>query len=325
MSKESEYRISSELQPRDSDVSYDLGQALSAVVSLRARIPDDAFTAGVLGTDRTGHGVLIDASGLIVTIGYVVTEADDIWVVTNDGKAVPGHLVGYDYESGFGLVQALGRLSVPIMPLGDSARVTVGGQLILAGYGGRTQALKTQVVARHEFAGYWEYVLEDALFTAPPHPNWGGAALIGADGRLVGIGSLYINDIVPSIPDIEGNLSVPIDLLKPIMDELQRFGRTLKPARPWLGMFATEAEGGLIVAGTYDAAPAAQAGLRAGDVITEVAGSHPESLASLFRAVWAVGTAGCTVPLRVERDGKTKSINVASVDRRDFWKAPRVH
>lgn len=325
MSEDSAPRIPVELQPQPDDVDYDLAAALGAVVSLRARVPEDAFTASVLGTERAGHGVLINDSGLIVTIGYLVTEADEVWIITGQGQAVAGHLVGYDYESGLGLVQALGRLDVPAMALGDAGTMRVGDALVLAGHGGAAHSLKVNLAARREFAGYWEYLLDDALFTAPPHPSWGGAALIAPDGRLAGIGSLYIDEVVPELPDIDGNLSVPINLLEPIMDELLRYGRTLKPARPWLGMFVSEADGRLVVAGLYQNAPAARAGVNAGDVVVAAAGREPRDLAGLFRTVWSLGSAGCIVPLSIERDEELITLEVHSVDRREFWKPPELH
>ena len=318
-------RIPLKLQPTAQDVAYDLAAALGAVVSLRARAPEDAFTASVLGTERAGHGVVINDSGLIATIGYLVTEAEEIWIVTASGQAVAGHLIGYDYETGFGLVQALGRLDCPVMALGDARELNVGDALVMAGCGGRKHAIRVHVAARREFAGYWEYVLDDAIFTAPPHPSWGGAALIATDGRLAGIGSLYIDNIVPELPDIEGNLSVPVNLLEPILEELLLYGRTLKPARPWLGLFVSELDRRLVVAGMYDDAPAARAGLVAGDVVRTVGGVRPSDLAGLFRAVWAVGTAGASIPLEIEREEKIVEVTVESVDRRDFWKQPHLH
>lgn len=325
MSDEQDNRIPPELQPRPQDVDYDLEAALASVVSLRAQIPEDAFTASVLGTERAGHGVVIGDTGLVVTIGYLVTEADSIWIVTASGLAVAGHLVGYDYETGFGLVQALGRLDCPVMALGESGALAVGDELVVAGFGGASESLKAHLAARREFAGYWEYVLDDALFTAPPHPNWGGAALIGPDGRLCGIGSLYVDHVVPEMPDIDGNLHVPVDLLKPILDELLRYGRTLKTPRPWLGMFVSQVNDRFMVAGVYKDAPAEQAGVRAGDVVLDIGGRTADDLAGLFRGMWSVGAAGCAIPLRLERDGETIELVVPSVDRREFWKAPDLH
>lgn len=325
MSDESDPQIPRELTPRPADVSYDLDATLSAVVSLRAEIPEDAFTAPILGTERAGHGVLIGGDGLIVTIGYLVTEANRIWIVSQAGRAVPGDVIGYDYESGLGLVQALGSLDTAPMALGSVRDLRIHDDVILAGYGGRGQALKTRIAARREFAGYWEYVLDEAIFTAPPHPSWGGAALIGPDGKLCGIGSLYIDQVHPDFPEQDGNLSVPIDLLKPIMDDLMRYGRTLKPPRPWLGMFVSEAQNRLIVAGLYQDAPAAQSDIRTGDLVIGVAGNPVTGLANLFRSVWACGDAGIEIPLTLERDGTVLDVQIKSVDRRHFWRSPDLH
>ena len=325
MSESAEPHIPVELRPRPADVDYDLNRALDAVVSLRARIPEDAFTASILGTERAGHGVVINERGLVVTIGYLITEASEIWLIANNGRAIAGDVVGYDYETGFGLIQALGALDTPALTLGSTRDLPLHEEVVVAGHGGRSHALKARVAAKREFAGYWEYVLDEALFTTPPHPNWGGTAVIGPDGRLCAIGSLFIDQILPELAPLEGNMNVPIDLLLPIMQELMTYGRTLKPARPWLGMFVSEAKNRLVVAGVYNDAPAAEARLRAGDVVLAVAGKRVSELATMFRAVWAYGTAGSEIPLTVQRDGKTFELNIQSVDRRDFWRAPDLH
>jgi S1-C subfamily serine protease len=325
MSEQTESSIPPELRPQAADCDYDLDRALTAVVSLRAQIPDDAFTASILGTERAGHGVVIGEPGLVLTIGYLVTEADQVWLISAAGRAIPGDVIGYDYESGFGLVRALGALDVPPLEQGSVRDLHVNDPVVLAGHGGRSQALKARVAARREFAGYWEYVLDEAVFTAPPHPNWGGAALIGRDGRLCGIGSLYIDQVLPQMPALDGNMCVPIDLLRPILGELLAYGRTLKPARPWLGMFVSEVQNHLLVAGVYNDAPAAAADLRAGDIVLEVAGEPVRGLATLFRTVWACGDAGSDIPLTVHRDGKTFTVRVRSVDRRDLWRGPALH
>ena len=325
MSDDTELRIPTELQPQQSDVVYDLSDALGAIISVRAGIPEDAFTASILGTERAGHGIAIGDSGLIVTIGYLITEADEIWLVTQSGQVVTGHVVGYDYESGIGLVQALGTLDVPSMEVGSTNGLQAGEEVVVAGYGGRDQSIKARVAAKREFAGYWEYVLDEAIFTSPPHPNWGGTALISSDGRLSGIGSLYIDQVLPQTQSLDGNMSVPIDLLPPIMDELLTYGRTMKPARPWCGFFVSEAANSLMVAGIYENAPAAQADLRAGDIVLEVAGEPIEGLSTLFRSIWALGSAGTEVPLTLHRDGDTFEARIQSVDRRDFWRSPSLH
>jgi S1-C subfamily serine protease len=188
MSESQEWAFPADLQPSSQDVRFDLKGALDAVVSLRSEVPDDAFTASVLGTERTGSGVVIRDDGLVLTIGYLVTEAEKIWLTTNQGIVVGGHPLAYDVATGFGLVQPLGRINAPMLRRGHYAASAVGEDVVVIGHGGREHALKAQLIAKREFAGYWEYVLDEALFTAPPHPQWGGAALVDSGGRLVGIG-----------------------------------------------------------------------------------------------------------------------------------------
>ncbi|MGC2204196.1 MAG: S1C family serine protease, partial [Stellaceae bacterium] len=247
MSRTVDWEIPGEIQPKPADCPFDLDRALNAVVGLRATVPEDAFTAGSLGTERAGSGVLIRQDGLVLTIGYLVTEAETIWLTSVGGGAVPGHVLAYDQETGFGLVQALGRLNVPPIELGIGQRVGAGDRAIMAAEGGRRHAISARVVARQEFAGYWEYVLDRAIFTAPAHPFWGGAALIGSDGRLIGIGSLHVqreNGGRELRRDV--NMVVPIDLLPPVLDDMLTYGRPNRPARPWLGLYATEIEDAIV-------------------------------------------------------------------------------
>ena len=317
--------ISQELQPSQSLYDFDLGEKLDAVVSIKATIPNDAFTAEILGTERHGHGAVIAESGLIATIGYLVTEADNIWIQGNNGQIVAGDLLGYDYESGFGLIQPLGSLGIKPLSLGSVDDLEEGTSVILAGFGGSEQSITSKVAAKDEFVGYWEYIVEQAIYTTPAHPNWGGAALIGPDGKLYGIGSLYTQEIPGLAPGAEGNMVVPIDLLVQIKEELLQYGQSLKPARPWLGMFAAESDGGLIVAGVYEDAPAAGADLRAGDEIVSVDGNTPLSLGELFRCIWSLGDAGVMIPMKIRREGQLMQVHVRSSDRRSHWKTPNLH
>jgi S1-C subfamily serine protease len=320
-----EWMIPEAAQPRPEAVAFDLGQALASVVRVRSEIPPDAFTASILGTERCGHGVLIGENGLILTIGYLVTEAETIWLTGSDGSALPGHVVGYDQTTGFGLVQALGRLRLPTLPIGSARAVTPGDQVIVAGEGGREHALQAKVVAKREFAGYWEYVLDEAIFTAPPHPSWGGTACIAADGRLAGIGSLFVQEARGQGIASQGNMIVPIDLLRPVFDDLQRLGRADRPPRPWLGMYTSDAEGTLFVAGVAPSAPADRAGVRPGDIVLEVAGMRVTDLATMFRRVWSLGPAGTEIPLTIARDGEAIRTRIRSADRDDFLRKPQLH
>lgn len=313
------------LQPKPEDYAYDLDRALAAVVGLSAHVPADAFTAEVLGTERAGNGVLIRDDGLVLTIGYLIAEAESVWLTTAAGRVVPGHALAYDYVSGFGLVQALGRLDIPALALGDSDAASVGARVVLAGAGGRARSVTARVIARQEFAGYWEYVLEDAIFTAPAHPHWGGAALIGPDGDLLGIGSLQLEQTAPAGETLHINMVVPVNGLKPILSDLATLGRQKGPVRPWLGLYATEIDNKVVVMSTATNGPAEKAGLESGDIVLAVAGRAVGNLASFFRRIWGLGEAGVEVPLTVHRAGKTFELLVSSADRARFLKTPRLH
>ena len=325
MTDSGEWEIPAAAQPKEEDVDFDLDRALSSVLSLRTEIPEDAFTASILGTERDGNGVVIDDNGLILTIGYLITEAESVWLVTGDGTAVSGHVVAYDQTTGFGLVQPLGRLGVPALEIGTSRDARIGDRAIVAGWGGRRHALNVEVSSKREFAGYWEYVLDEAIFTAPPHPHWGGAALIGPGGRLMGVGSLLVQDAEEGEVTGQGNMFVPIDLLEPILDDLLSLGRVDTPPRPWLGMYTTEAEGHLVVAGLARDAPAHQADIRVGDIVLEVADVPVQDLVDMFRRIWALGPAGTVIPLTVSRGDQEVKMQVHSADRNAFLKSPGFH
>jgi S1-C subfamily serine protease len=324
MPRTSDWSVPTTVQPKPEDYDYDLERALNSVVGIRSVVPSDAFSAETLGTERAGNGVLIREDGIVLTIGYLITEAEQIWLTFSDGRAVPGHVLGYDQETGFGLVQALARLELEAIPIGQSGAVQVGERVVVGGAGGRPHSVAARIAARQEFAGYWEYVLDEAIFTAPAHPNWGGTAVIGSRGQLVGIGSLQLEQ-----PKEQGtehlNMVVPIDLLKPIFDDLLTLGRRNRPPRPWLGLYATEVNDRVVVVGMSSRGPARKADLRTGDVLLAVGGTEVSDLAGLFRRIWAQGNAGVEVPLTVYRDGKTFELKVPSADRRRFLKAPRLH
>jgi S1-C subfamily serine protease len=324
MPSPSDWKVPPAAQPKPEDYDFDLDRALGSVVGIRSVVPPDAFSAETLGTERAGNGVLIREDGVVLTIGYLITEAESVWLTFSDGRAVPGHALGYDQETGFGLVQALARVELPALSLGQSSAVPVGESVVVGGAGGRIHSVAAHVTARQEFAGYWEYVLDEAIFTAPAHPNWGGTAMIGRNGDLLGIGSLQLEQ-----PGEKGsqhlNMIVPIDLLKPILDDLLTLGRRNRPPRPWLGLYATEVNDRIVVVGLASRGPARKAELRTGDVVLAVGGTEVNDLAALFRRIWSLGDAGVEVPLTVYRDGRTLELKVSSADRRKFLKAPRLH
>src|SRR5271170_2520143 len=325
MASVSDWKVPSSVQPKSEDYSYDLGGALACMVALRATVPADAFTAETLGTERAGNGVIIRGNGLILTVGYLITEADTIWLTLSDGRSVPGHVLGYDQETGFGLVQALAKLNMRSLEFGSSEAASLGERVVVAGAGGRHHSVAARIVAKQEFAGYWEYLLDEAIFTAPAHPNWGGTALIGPAGTLIGIGSLQLQHAAEKGQAQNINMMVPIDLLKPIFDDLLKFGRRNAPPRPWLGFYATEVENRLVIVGLADRGPAKRADLRTGDIVLTIAGTEVRDLASMFRRIWAQGQAGVEVPITVYRDGETMELRVKSSERDRFLKGPSLH
>ena len=288
-----------------------------AMVAITAHVPEDAMSAGLLGTERSGHGVRIRDDGLIATIGYVVHEAESLWIGTRT-TMVPGFVVGYDFDSGLALVKPSLPLHGPSMPLGRADSLQVGDAVTVMSSGGKAQVIEAHVVAKQEFAGRWEYVLDEAVFTSPPHDSWSGAALIDASGRLCGLGSLVIQGFEVGGASSTVNMFVPIELLAPSVDEICAHGRRLSPPRPWLGMLVHDDQQDLTVVGVYRNCPADKAGLRPGDVIIGVDDEPVAGLANMFRRVWSLGSAGVEVPLNVLRNTEKMDLRIHSGDRAGF-------
>jgi S1-C subfamily serine protease len=293
------------------------GVTADAVVSINAHVPEDAMSAGLLGTERSGHGVRIRDDGLIATIGYVVHEAENLWI-GNRSTVVPGFVIGYDFDSGLALVKPSLPLSGPVMPLGRADALAIGDAVSVVSSSGRDPVIQARVVAKQEFAGRWEYVLDQAVFTSPPHDSWSGAALVDGDGRLCGLGSLVIQGFETAGATSTVNMFVPIELLTPVIDDLCAHGRRASPPRPWLGMLVHDDQRDLTVVGVYRNCPADKAGLRPGDVIVGIDDEPVEGLANMFRRVWSLGSAGVDVPLSVLRNAEKVELRVRSGDRAGF-------
>jgi S1-C subfamily serine protease len=295
------------------------GPGVDAMVSLKAHVPEDAMSASILGTERGGHGVRIREDGLIATIGYLIHEAETVWIGSGSGATVPGFVVGYDFDSGLGLVKPAMPLEGPIMELGSGADLSVGDHVTVTGSGGIEQMIAAQVVAKQEFAGRWEYLIEDAIYTTPPHDSWSGAALINSEGKLCGLGSLVIQGFEVNGAVKTVNMFVPIDLLAPIIDDMCQHGRRSSPPRPWLGLLVNEdKDDQLLIVGVYRNCPADRAGLRPGDVIIRINDTPVTGLANMFRSVWSIGSAGVEVPISVLRESETIDKVVESDDRAIF-------
>ena len=284
---------------------------LNAIVKVKASVPQDASTARVLGTEREGNGVVIDDRGHILTIGYLILEAASIEVHNNQGDPVSARFVAYDYKTGFGIVRTEPPLSVKPLKLGQSSQLKEGDPILMVGFGGPEAVMGSRVVSRKEFAGYWEYLVENAIYTSPPYTNYGGAALTDSKGELLGIGIMNCN------------MSVPIDLLKPILADLIASGRSSKPQPPWLGVHADEAHERVFIIRLTPGGPAEKAGIKTGDIILAVDQTPVKGLADFFRQITRLGSAGVKVPLTVLQGTEVRKISVQSADRYQFLQVSR--
>ena len=294
---------------------FDVEGTLDSIVSINTRIPENSFSADILGTERKGYGAVIRDDGLIVTIGYVITEAESVWIGQGRENTVPGYVVSNDYDSGIGLVKPLMPMNLPVIGFGTIKDMNVGDPVLIVGSGGSGHMMESKVVGKHEFAGRWEYVLDEAIFTSPVNSDWAGAALIGEDGKLYGVGCLLIQEVKQDQVIADSNLFVPIDTLTPIVDELCHYGGRKSPPRPWLGVLVEEELGHLIIIGVFHKCPADRSGLKPGDIIVAVNGKLVNELAMLFRSIWSMGDAGVDIPLKVIRESSTIDITVKSSDR----------
>ena len=296
------------------------GNPLDSLVGGRASIPADARTAETLGREREGSGVVIGEDGMVLTIGYLIMESVNVELLLPDGREVPAEVAAYDYDTGFGLVRPLVALDLVPVAFGESDAFAEDSRVLVASFDGAVSTTPAIVVSRRDFAGYWEYLLPDAIFTSPPHRGFGGAALLGPQGQLLGIGSLVVGDALPQSQPLPGNMFVPIDALKPIFAELQRSGRSTGSQRPWLGLFSEVHRGNVFITRVAPEGPAATAGIAADDLVVAVGGERVRSLIEFYRAVWALGAPGVSVPLTLLGAGGLREVEVRSADRYDYLK-----
>jgi S1-C subfamily serine protease len=302
------------------DVEARIETLVNAVVRVRMRAVEDARSNATLGPTREGSGIVVDDEGHVLTIGYLVIEPDSIEVTTAAGRTVPATLAGYDHATGFGLLKAQAPLGVKPLPLGDSAALAVRDAVMILPFGGREAASMAYVVSTRPFSGSWEYLLDRALFTSPPTMAWAGAALVSRELRLVGVGSLFVQNAMEPTEYLPGNMFVPTDLLKPILADLKARGRVAGPPRPWLGLATEEVEGRLLVVRVSPESPADLAGIQRGDVVVAVGGDAVKSHAELYGRMWNLGPAGTVVPLRIQSSARTREVAVKSIDRAAYFK-----
>ena len=286
-----------------------------SVVKIHVRTVPDARSRSTLGPEREGTGIVIDSSGLILTIGYLIQEAESVEIAAADGRPLPASVLAYDFSTGFGLLRAIKAPPVRPISFGDSAKLGDSEPVLIVGFDGVAPAF---VVSRRPFAGYWEYLLDEAIFTAPATVNWQGAALINKEGKLIGVGSLVVGDALGARAQVPGNMFVPIDLLKPILGDLIAQGKSTAKPRPWLGISTQDLQGKMMVTRVSPESPAEEAGLVNGDIIVGVRGEQVQGHADFYRKLWASGDAGAEVMLDVLKGTEVKKLGVKSIDRNQY-------
>ena len=303
------------------DASYQhLVDAANAVVAVKMKALPGARSSASLGAERAGSGVAIAPSGLVLTIGYLILEADSVDITTNKGRTVPATVAAYDHATGFGLLRPIGPLDVKPIRLGASRSVGELDRMMIASGGGEDSVSVATVVSRREFAGYWEYLIDGAIFTAPPRVDHSGAALINREGELVGIGSLFVMDAMTPGERLPGNMFVPIDLLKPILDEMIATGRQKAGIRPWIGMSSLEEDGRIKVLRVSEGGPAEEAGITPGDIILSMGGEKVEKLDAFYRRLWSAGAPGVEINLKVLHGTDVREVHIRSIDRLEFMR-----
>jgi len=298
----------------------DAKQLFAAIVKVQTRAVPNARSASTLGEERDGSGIVIGEDGLILTIGYLLVEADDVKIVDRGGRTLPAKIIAYDHASGLGLIRAAASLNAKPIPFGDSTKLTERDPVMIVNSGGPEDATLAIVVSRRQFTGSWEYMLEQAIFTSPPAANWSGAALVDPNGRLLGVGSLIVRDAAGGDNELPGNMFVPIDVLKPVLADMVKQGRRPGPARPWLGIATDEHAGRVIVTRVSPEGPGERAGVKAGDIILGVGGVGVRSQAEYYRKVWDSGAAGTDIPLRMLQGIDVKELKVHSIDRVEYFR-----
>ena len=303
----------------------DAEKLFKAIVKVEVRAVPEARSAATLGKEREGTGIVIGEDNLIVTIGYLIVEADEVTVVDRRGRTLPAQVVGYDHATGLGLLRSMVPLDATPVALGDPARLARRESVLVVNHQGPDDVTLAHVVSRRQFTANWEYMLDQAIFTTPPVMNWSGAALVDKDLRLLGVGSLIVRNAGDDDDRGPGNMFVPVDTLKPILADLVKTGRRAGPARPWLGVAADEVQGRLVVSRVSVDGPADAAGLEAGDIILAVRGEPVRTQAEFYRKVWGGGAAGSQVPLRILQGVEVKDLQLRSIDRVDYFRPKTMH
>ncbi len=301
--------------------SIDAERLYGALVRVQTTAVPNARSNATLGREREGTGTVIGKGGVILTIGYLVVEADDVKVTDSQGRTYPARVLAYDHATGLGLIKTSVPFNVPPVPLGNSAKLADKEPVLVAGWGGIPDTALAYVASRRPFTANWEYMLDEAIFTVPATTGWSGAALVDRRGTIVGVGSLIVRDATAEEPQMPGNMFVPIDALKPILEDMVKTGRRKEAPRPWLGLSADEVQGRLIVSRVSPDGPADAAGMKAGDIIVGVGREPVRTQAEFYRKVWSRGSAGAEITLRVLQDMDLRDVSVKSIDRVEYFRS----
>ena len=274
------------------ETSIDAERLYGALVRVQTVAVPNARSNTTLGREREGTGTVIGKDGLILTIGYLIVEADDVKVTDSRGRCYPARVLAYDHATGLGLLKTTIPLNIAPVPLGNSSKLADREPVLIAGWGGIPDTALAYVVSRRQFSASWEYMLDEAIFTSPPTTGWSGAALVDRKGTIVGVGSLVVREATAEDPKLPGNMFVPIDALKPILDDMVKTGRRKGSPRPWLGLAADEVSGRLIVSRVSPEGPADTAGVKNGDIILGVGNDSVKSQADFYQKLWNASSAG---------------------------------
>lgn len=311
--------------PSSSAAEPDAEKLFKAIVKVHVRAVPDARSSASLGKEREGTGIVIGDGDLIVTIGYLIVEADEVTLTDRRGRSLPAQVVGYDHGTGLGLLRSVVPLDAIPVPLGEPGKLARRESVLIVNHDGPDGVTLAHIASRRLFTANWEYLLEQAIFTSPPALNWSGAALLDRDLRLLGVGSLIVRNASDEGEREPGNMFVPVDALKPILVDLVKTGRRAGPARPWLGVAADEVQGRLVVSRVSDDGPADNAGIEVGDIILGVSGQPVRTQEEFYRKVWERGPAGSEVPLRVLQGVEVRDLKVPSIDRVDYFRPKTMH
>ncbi len=302
------------------ETGIDAERLYGALVRVQTVAVPNARSSTTLGRERVGTGTVIGKDGLILTIGYLVVEAENVRVTDAKGRSYPSRVLAHDHATGLSLIQTTTPLNIAPVPLGNSGKLADREPVLIAGWGGLPDTALAYVVSRRPFSASWEYMLDEAIFTSPPTTGWSGAALVDRKGTIVGVGSLVVREATAEDPKLPGNMFVPIDALKPILDDMVKTGRRKAPPRPWLGVAADEVSGRLIVSRVSPEGPADTAGVRNGDIILGVGNDSVKSRADFYQKLWTRKSAGDVIKLRVLQGADIRDIPVQSIDRIEYFR-----